>query len=571
MVSGAVTIAMLVTACSSAAVTPNPTVSAPSATAAAPNPTAVPATAVLPSAAPPTAVPETAAPPTEAPPTAVPETASPPTAGPIGGGGNLVIATEKEPDNTNPTEFFTASLQLAVAKNIFQGLVGLDPSTNTLVPELALSWTNPEPTKWVFELRQGVTFHDGSTFDAAAAAISLNQQYQPANSTGFVGSPATFKAVGNYTLEMDTEAPDPVVPFRMTMTPVASAKQITEDPKSQSSHPIGTGLYQFVSWQRGSEIDLKLYPNSWQAAPGQFDTIQWLFRAEPSVRAQMIQTGEADITNHLGADQCGGGITCFAQASSDIWILRPDSYNQPFLGDVRVRKAIAMGIDRESMVQALLGRSTADNLSPAGGVGYDPNIVGYKYDLPAAQALLAEAAADGIDITQKVEVRYDTADVGEFAIMAPVVVSDLQTLGLNATLHPLSDDAASVPGQYEWANPGDQKTMLPKNRNQIWMIGYGNELMDGSVWRYVLACENDSYGYASMYCNPAVDKALDAAALLSDDARDAAYKAAWRTAYDDVAVLPLAQGGINWAFSSKITTPPAISIQSAPALWQLGK
>ncbi len=542
MAVGAIVIGLIATACSPAA-SPSPTAAIPSATAAIPS-----ATAAAPS--------ETAA----------------PTAAPVGGGGNLVIATEAEPEDLYPESLFERSLRLAVGQNIFNGLVGIDPKTNEVVPGLALSWTNPEPTKWVFELRQGVTFHDGSKFDAAAAAASLKREYSPDTNQGFMGSPATFKAVGDYTLEMDTEAPDPIVPRRMTMIPVSSAKQLAENPDSMTSQPIGTGLYQFVSWQKGSEIDLKLNPNSWQAAPGQFDTIQWQFRAEPSVRAQMIQTGEADITNHLGPDQCrSGAITCVPQASSDMWFLRPDSYNQTFLGDVRVRKAIAMAIDRESMAQSLLGRSTTDNIAPAGGVGYDPNIVGYKFDLPAAKALLAEAAAAGIDVHQPVSLRYDTADVGEFATMAPVILANLQALGLNISLKPLSDDASSVPGEYEWEHPGDQKTKLPKDRNFMWMIGFGNEIMDGTTWRYVLACESNSYGYSSMYCNPEVDKELDAAGLLSGDARDAAYKAAWRIAYDDVAVLPLAQGSINWAFSSKITTPPPISIVSAPALWLLHK
>jgi peptide/nickel transport system substrate-binding protein len=534
MTVGAVLIGLLATACSPA-VSPSP--SAPIASAPA-NPSATAPASTEPSAAPSAA----AAP---------------------GGGGNLVIVTSTEPEDISPTAFMQRGALLSVGQNVFQGLTGVDPTTNQVVPALALSWTNPAPTQWVFELRQGVTFHDRSPFDAAAAVISLKRQYDPSVDEGFMGSPATFKATGQYTLQMDTKDPDPIVPRRMTMIPLSSAKQVTDSPDSIKSQPIGTGLYQFVSWQKGQEIDLKLNPNSYLAAPGQFDTVQWQFRAEPSVRAQMIQTGEADVTNHLDPDQCAGSITCDAAPSSDMWFLRPDSYNQTFLGDVRVRHAIAMAIDRESMAKTLLGTETTDNIAPSGGVGYDANIAGYKFDLTAAKALLAEAEAAGIKQTKPISLRYDTADVGAFASMAPVIVQSLTDLGIQVDLNPLSDDAASQPGEYEWANPGDQKTKLAKDRNFMWMIGFGNELMDGATWRYVLACENDSFGYASMYCNPAVDKALDAAALLSGDARDAAYKAAWRTAYDDVAVLPLAQGISNWAFSSKITAPPPIPLFQA--------
>jgi peptide/nickel transport system substrate-binding protein len=542
MTVGAVVIGFLVTACSPAA-TPTPV---PSATAAASAPAS---SATAPASSEPSAAPSGAA----------------------GGGGNLVIVTPTEPEDISPTAFMQRSLLLSVGQNVFQGLTGVDPTTNQVVPALALSWTNPSPTQWVFVLRQGVTFHDGSPFDAAAAAISMKRQYDPAVDEGFMGAPATFKAVDQYTLEMDTATPDPIVPRRMTMIPVSSAKQITDSPDTIKSQPIGTGLYQFVSWQKGQEIDLKLNPNSWLAAPGQFDTVQWQFRAEPSVRAQMIQTGEADVTTHLNPDQCAGAVTCVPAQSTDMWFLRPDSYNQKWLGDVRVRQAIAMAIDRESMAKALLGTDTTDNIAPTGGVGYDPNITPYKFDLTAAKALLAQATAAGVTQTTPISLRYDTADVGAFASMAPVIVQSLTDLGIKVTLNPLSDDAASQPGEYEWANPGDQTTKLPKDRNFMWMIAFGNELMDGSTWKYVLACEKSGGGYASMYCNPAVDTALDSAAPLSGDARDAAYKAVWRTAYDDVAVLPLAQGINNWAYSSKITAPPPIPLFQALPLWLMHK
>jgi peptide/nickel transport system substrate-binding protein len=482
----------------------------------------------------------------------------------VGGGGNIVIVTPTEPEVIDAATISSFGHQLIVGKNIIQGLVGMDPVTGELVPELALSWTNPEPTKWVFELRQGVTFHDGSPFNAAAAVTSMEHWYKNdiPGIGGSVGSPATFKALDEYTLELTSEEPDLLVPPHMTYMPVSSAKQLTEDPDSLPELPIGTGPYKFVSWEKGSKINLELYPDSWLAAPGMFDTVEWQYRTENSVRAAMIQTGEADITFNLTASECGS-VTCASVPSPETWNMRIDSYKSSFLGDVRVRKAIAMGVNFDEFVPELLGSTVDDNLGAPGTPAYNPDIVsevGYAYDVEAAKALLAEAATDGVDITQPIELKYVTDYYVEYVSIAPVVEQDLKALGLNVSIKPEPIDTALK--EIIWDGGTSLLNDMPAERNHIW-------LREGGVFFDYTDTKNDLLctGLQSVYCNPEKDKEYQAAALLSGDARNEAFKDVWRSYYDEVAMLPYTAHPILWAFSSRIEAPPIREFDGLIPLW----
>jgi peptide/nickel transport system substrate-binding protein len=475
-----------------------------------------------------------------------------PSASAAGGGGNLVITGPWEPDTLTSPIVGVESKYDTVMRNVFQTLVARDSTDyGQLVPELALSWTNPEPTKWVFELRQGVTFHDGSKFDAAAAAASLTADYEATvlDTGSFIGPPATFKATGDFTLEMTTKEPDPIVPSRMTMIPITSAEQLVACPDCRTTKPIGTGPYEFVSWNKGSEMDLKLNQQSWLAKPGMFDTIQWLFRAEASVRAQMVQTGEADVTYGLTTDQCSSGsVTCRVQSTIVMYILRIDDFNQTLLGDNRVRRAIAMAIDRKSIADTFLaGVPVSDNAVPNGSIGYDESVPGYQFDLAAAKDLLAQAKAAGIDTSLPVHVKY----VGGFVPddnVSLVIQQNLKALGLNADVAAIPLD--KVGSEFVW-NTSLQKEM-PKDRGDIWFLETGDELLDFTpMGGQFLVCGSTD----SAYCQPDLDKQYQAALSLGGDARDTAFKQIWAQAYADVAVLPIAPVSDMWAFSDRIDVP----------------
>lgn len=470
---------------------------------------------------------------------------SQPTAVAVGGGGTLVIVSAAEPETLGINTAVSSNFNL-VMRNVYQTLLARNPSTYELGPQLALSWANPDPLTWTFELRQGVTFSDGSAWNAEAAAAILTKYYDPeGDQSDFVGAAATFEATGEYSLKMTTESPDPLVASRMAMISVSSAKQLAEAPDGIGENPIGTGPYKVVKWTKGSQIDLELNKDSWMAAPGMYDKVTWLFRKEPSVRSQMIQTGEADVTNNLQADQCSA-ITCTPQLAPRIWFIRIDQFKQDLLGDTRVRQAIAMAIDRAGITDSfLLDAPVNDNPVPQGSVGFDPNIAGYKFDMDAAKALLAQAAADGVDTSLPVKVRYFTKDNPS---IAEVIADNLKTLGLTVSIESGEDaDRAQI---YAWRNGRTLEKDMVQNRGEIWFAGSGNEMLDQSfIDNIYLRCNGDS----SVFCDPAIDAKLDAALPLSGAERQAAFVQLWRAAYDQVAFLPISQSTNLWALSDKVS------------------
>src|SRR5690606_22435785 len=104
------------------------------------------------------------------------------------------------------------------------------------------------------------SFHDGSPFNAEAAAFGLNHVLDPDNAfpmRTFLGPELTATAVDEYTLDVTTEAPDPILPTRLYFVTIPSMKALQENPDDWDSHPVGTGPYKFVAWNRGQSIELE--------------------------------------------------------------------------------------------------------------------------------------------------------------------------------------------------------------------------------------------------------------------------------------------------------------------------
>ncbi|MFK8080961.1 MAG: ABC transporter substrate-binding protein [Granulosicoccus sp.] len=125
------------------------------------------------------------------------------------------------------------------SRNVIEQLTRLDPETNEVLPMLALSWEQIEPTVWHFDLRQGVTFHDGSVLDAEAAAVSINWLWSPENSyvvRDMMGPQITAEVVDDDTVAVMTDGVDPLLSRRMYLGGITSARQILEEPDDHNVH-----------------------------------------------------------------------------------------------------------------------------------------------------------------------------------------------------------------------------------------------------------------------------------------------------------------------------------------------
>ena len=311
-----------------------------------------------------------------------------------GGGGELVIVANQEPQSMQAQVTYKEINSVGL-RNVIEQLTRLDDDTGEVLPMLATSWEQVEPTVWHFKLREGITFHDGTPLTGEAAAVGISWAWSPDNNYDIranMGPQITAEAVDESTVAVITAAPDPLLPKRMYLGGISSAKQILEDPGSYDVHPIGTGPYVFDEWRQGQFWTMKANPDWWGNTAGDtygeiyFDSLRVVWRPEPIVRSAMVEGGEAHIAMFLTKEECArfdsaGGIKCMVKGSDTFLQFRLDYHGaDPLLEDVNFRKAIFTGIDWDGIRQNLmgLGEPLAGQMLPSVATGFHDGIQQYR-------------------------------------------------------------------------------------------------------------------------------------------------------------------------------------------------
>ena len=477
-----------------------------------------------------------------------------------GGGGStgseVTIALPEEPRSLASWNAYSNDGH-PILRNITEALVNRDPKSNDLVPELALSWKEIDPTNWQFTLRQNVKFTDGSDFDANSAATSLNYVLDQKNAfpmRTFLGPEIQASAIDKYTLNVKTEAPDPILPTRLYFVTIPSAKQVTEDLGSYETNPVGTGPYKLESWERGQNIVLVPNDEWWgkdAADSGGKQTITkatYVFRPETEVRAAMVQRGEADLAPKLSKEQCDASPKCESTPTVETVILRIDTKN-PALKDLRVRQAISMAFNKEQIMNDILGggRVVGQIVGPS-AVGY-ADLPPYPYDPEKAKALIAAAKADGVDVTEPITVSAREGYILRANEVVQLIAESLKSIGMTGVTSETQETAAF---EQQWTM-GYQN--IPQDRTLLGLQQHGQELMDysGSVVSYY-SCE----GNTSAYCDPELEKMYAAAVGTSGDARQQALANIAKYVYDQVPVVPIGQPNFNFGLADRLNWKPRI-------------
>ena len=289
----------------------------------------------------------------------------------------------------------------AVVPNIFDTLVKRDIKGD-IHPSLALEWKNVSPTKWQFKLRQGVKFHNGEVFNAHAVKFTMERLADPKEGmvarylfTTITGA----EVVDEYTVNILTDKPDPVLPRRMSSmgSQIVPPKYLEKIGKVNFARkPIGTGPYKFVDWKPDTHIILEANEDYWGGVPYYK---RYVFKPMPesSSRVAAIMTGEADIVNHVPPHQAAAieknsGTSIASTLNGQIIVLAINAEQQPF-NDKRVRQALNYAVDKETICSSLFLGYTKPLNGPIPWVdfGYNPDLEPYPYDVEKAKALLSEA------------------------------------------------------------------------------------------------------------------------------------------------------------------------------------
>ena len=228
-----------------------------------------------------------------------------------------------------------------------------------LKPRLATEWSQVDDDTWRIKLRDGVTFHDGTTLDAADVAFTLDRIKVPefgceVGVKYFGDIEFATEAVDDLTVEITTTPGSPILPLLLSTVPIVPS----ETPADKFvDEPVGTGPYLFEVWNPGQDIVLKRNPDYWGEAP-QVEEATYLFRSDPAVAAAMVEAGEADIVPNLSMDQATNPETDFSYPNSETTTLRIDTTMAP-TDDRRIREAMNLAIDREAFRRHAASRPTS--------------------------------------------------------------------------------------------------------------------------------------------------------------------------------------------------------------------
>lgn len=293
---------------------------------------------------------------------------------------------------------------------LYDTLVDVDPATLNAVPGLAESWSYPDPTTLVVNLRKGVVFHDGTPLDAAAVKANFDRMLTDPRSTvkADVSTIKSVEAENPSRVILKLKVPDTSLPLAMSdrIGMMASPKAFTELGAAFDRKPVGTGAYEFVEWVDGDKVVLKRNERYWKPGEPYLDGLEFKVILDANTGLRSVMSGQADFIYRVRPHQLP-----IVRRSKDYAIVTgPTLYCQliyfnctrPPLDDQRVRQALNFAIDREAFnkfVTSGLGE-VAGYVLPKKHWAYDAQAASmYPYDPDRARKLMAEAGhANGLEI-----------------------------------------------------------------------------------------------------------------------------------------------------------------------------
>ncbi|MGV0791145.1 ABC transporter substrate-binding protein [Mycolicibacterium sp. XJ1819] len=414
--------------------------------------------------------------------------------------GHLIAAIAGEPDQLDPHKT-TAYFSFEVLENVFDTLVEADANLE-MRPALAESWqVSPDELTWTFHLRPGVRFHDGSLLTADDVVYSYRRiiDEQLAN-------------VDKFSAVADVSAPDPATvvirvdrPTPNLLTNLGGFKGMAVVSRRNvesgqiATHPVGTGPFAFAGQKSGDSITLEANPSYWGGAP-KVTGVTFRFISEPSTALSALQAGEVDWTDSVPPQrvaqlQNDDSIRLAVTPSNDYWYLALNQARAPW-NDVRVRQAIAYGIDRDAIVQATsYGTATANQLAIPEANPWHTDYHRYRHDTDEAQKLLAQAGIDDTDLDMLV-----TSEYPETVTAAQIIADNLAALGITVNIRTV-----------------DFATWLDEQNNgnfDMLMMGWLGNIDPDDF--YYAQHHTDGTSNAQKFSDPEVDRLLDAARTQTD-------------------------------------------------------
>ena len=358
----------------------------------------------------------------------------------------LTLNTEAAPADLDPALAIDADSYMIIA-NVFDGLTKYKRGTTEVEPCLATSWDIPDPTTYIFTLREDVTFHDGTPFDANNVKYSFDRVIELAGPPSYLFDVINkTEVIDTYTVKVTLNyefAPFPSI-MANPVASIVSPTAVEELGDDFNENPVGTGPFKFDHWSLGNELVL-IANEDYFGGPPKLEKAVYKSILEASARKTAIELGEVDVVvsgRILPADlpelENNPDIRIFEGVGVSIEYLGFNMLKPP-LNDSRVREAISYAIDYD----AILSDAMAGFAERIGGP-IPPSIFSYKElpitqrDVSRAKQLLAEAGySDGFDIT----LTYNIGSV-ERRRVAEIIRNSLEEVGIIVSIKGLDWESA---------------------------------------------------------------------------------------------------------------------------------
>ncbi|MEH6531342.1 MAG: ABC transporter substrate-binding protein [Photobacterium frigidiphilum] len=441
-------------------------------------------------------------------------------------------------------------------------------------PRLAESWKRIDDNTFRFTLRKGVKFHSGNTLTADDVVWTFNRLKSSPDFKAIFEPYTAMKKVDDYTVELISKGPYPLVLQTATYIFPMDSKFYTgktEDGKDKSelmkhgssfasTHISGTGPFIVTSREQGVQVVFERFKDYWDTeSKGNVDKLTLIPIKEDATRVAALLSGGVDMiapvapNDHKRVEKADG-IDLVTLPGTRIITFQMNQTSNEALKDVRVRQAIVHAINNEGIVKKIMKdfATAAGQQGPAGYSGYEADLVP-RYDLKKAKELMKEAGYEnGFNLSMMAPNNRYVND----AKVAQAAAAMLSKIGIKV-------DLKTLPKAQYWPE-------FDLCSADMMMIGWHSDTEDSANFSEFLTMTRDektgkgqyNCGY---YSNPEVDKLVNASNVETDPAkRSEMLQTVEATLYNDAAFVPLHWQNLAWGANSNVHIKPIVNAMNYP-------
>jgi len=460
----------------------------------------------------------------------------------------LRIGLAEDPDALDPTLARTFVGRIVFA-SLCDKLFDIGPELE-IVPQLATGWEWTDGNKGlIIRVRPGVKFQDGEPLDAAAVKFSIERHLTMpgSNRKAEISAVTKVEAIDDHTVKLVLSAP--FAPLLAQLTDragmVVSPKATRAAGENFGSHPVCAGPFKFVERVAQDRIVLERFADYWDKDKIKLDRIVFLPIPDSTVRLANLRSGGLDMIERTAATDLGtvrqdprlklASITGLGYNGITVNVANGERAKTPLGQDARVRQALELSIDRAALNQVVFnGEYQPGNqwVAPSNPY-YIKEFPVPGRDVGKAKALLAAAGAP------QPQVAFMVPNNSEALQVAQVVQAMASETGFDMRIQ-----ATEFASSLELAAKGDF---------EAYSIGWsGRTDPDGNIYNFV-ACKAPPGLNPGRYCNPDVDRELDAArSVATPDQRLADYRNVAKQTLEDLPIIYLYHQKWLWAFTNKL-------------------